>query len=36
MGVVMKKWIALFILVFSLPTFAGQRVVVLEEFTSGT
>lgn len=36
MGVVMKKWIAYLILVFSLSTFAGQRVVVLEEFTGGT
>ena len=32
----MKKWIALLTFLFSLSLLAGQRVVVLEEFTSGT
>jgi hypothetical protein len=36
MEAIMKKWIAFFALVFSLSLFAAQRVVVLEEFTSGT
>lgn len=32
----MKKWIMFFAFIFSLSVFANQRVVVLEEFTSGT
>ncbi len=32
----MKKWIMFLVFIFTLSIFAGQRVVVLEEFNSGT
>jgi len=32
----MKNWILFFILILAVSAFANQRVVVLEEFTSGT